>query len=164
MTGAQNAALKSAINANPTWAAFPLVGDGPNDLAVELNKVASPAFWVWRTDVSRSDLYNTVSDLNPVTSWDWTTYKSQSVAEQGAWREMFMGDRVDFSKANVRDGAEKIHGLASNNNKHCLAIGRRLAKFAEKILATGAGTTTTPGVMGFEGNISAQDVFTARAS
>lgn len=164
LTTAQLQALKAAIDADPTLSAQPLNSDGAFFIAAELNKVASPDFWVWNTKVSRADIYNSTSPDS--TTWSWTTYKAQSVTEQNAWVQMFMGDQADFSKANLRAGVAAIFtGSAQANAQqaHILAMGRRLAKRAEKALSIGTGSSVSPAVMGFEGNIGFQDVEAARA-
>ena len=75
---------------------------------------------------------------------------------------MFMGDRADFSKPNLRSGIAKIFGSGNANNTHCLAMGRRLAKRIEKLLAAGSGTSGSPSIMAAEGSITLQQVQAAR--
>lgn len=53
LTNQQLQTLKIAINANPTWAAYPMNGDGYYDLAQALSAQASPAFWVWSVGSTR---------------------------------------------------------------------------------------------------------------
>jgi hypothetical protein len=113
----------------------------------------------------KTAIYNSTSP--DATTWSWTTYKAQSVTEQNAWVQMFMGDQADFSKANLRAGVAAIFtGSAQANAQqaHVLAMGRRLAKRVEKALASGTGSTASPAVMSFEGTIGFQDVEAARAS
>lgn len=163
MTSAQLTALKAAIVADSALNAFPNNSDGNFEVARQLNLPAAPGYWVWRTEVSRSEIYNTTSDVP--SDWDWTIFKTQSVPEQGAWREMFMGDRADFSKPTLRLGIAKIFGAGNANNAHCLALGRRLAKRVEKVLkVAGTGTTADPATMGFEGSVDADTVGAARSS
>ena len=90
--------------------------------------------------------------------WEWDTYKTQSVTEQGTWREMFMFDTMDMSKANNRTGVTKIFqgtAAALAQQAHVLAIGRRKVSRFEKVFATGTGSTAAPGIMGLEGPITA---------
>lgn len=166
LTPAQQAILKADILNDATLNAFPNNSDGAVEIAKAYNQTATPAFWVWRTDVSRAEIYNTASP--DATFWNWTTYKNQGATEQNAWVQMFMGDRADFSKSNLRSGIAAIFtGSAQANAQrdHCLAMGRRIAKRIEKLLVSvGAGTTSDPGTMTFEGAISYQDVEVARNS
>lgn len=189
LSSAQLTALKADIAANTATVPYagstqikdvPNTDDGNIAIATWYSALASPSYWVWASNVTRSQLYNTTSDL--ATNWDWTTYRGQSVTEQGAWREMFMGDAVNFGQANIRAGIGKIFtGSAPQNAQrdHCLAVGRRVARRIEKLFAvvvssppanTGnnsgdaRGATTNPDVMGYEGTINLNDVAAARAS
>lgn len=164
MTPAQKATLKTAIQATPAANAFYVNGD-LTGLADFLNTNVAPAFWVWRPDVSRADIYALPNDL-PVSGaqtgfWNWTTYKNQAATEQNAWVQMFMGDQTNFAFDNVRAGVSAIFtgsAQATAQRDHVLAIGRRAASFAEKVLATGAGTTASPAVMSHTGPISSSEL------
>jgi hypothetical protein len=156
LTAGQKVTFKTAIQANGT--ANQLLIDGNLDgLSTFCNQPASPAFWVWRPTVSRSEIYNDTSVDGTI--WDWTVYKNQSVAEQGAWQQIFMGDHADFTKANLRAGIVAIFGgaPAAAQRTHILTIARRVATFAEKALATGTGSTASPATMGFEGFLTFND-------
>lgn len=163
LTVAQLTTLKAAILADPILASQPMSSDGATTIAISLNALAVPDYWVWRTAVSRSEIYNLTSPDG--TTWNWTTYKNQGVAEQNAWTQMFMGDVADFSKVNLRNGIGSIFtGSAQANAQtaHCLSMGRRLATRIEKLFAIGTGTPASPAIMTFEGLIGYQDVTTAR--
>lgn len=163
LTSAQLQALKANIAASSDLLVFPNNDDGNFAIAALYNLTAVPDFWVWRSDVTRSNIYNDTSPDS--TSWDWTIYKGQSVPEQGAWTQMFMGDRADFSKPNLRAGIAKIFGAGNANNAHCLSIGRRQARRIEKLLiAGGAGTPVAPATMAFEGLITPSQISDARNS
>lgn len=164
MTSAEKVILKAHIQATPALDAIYVDGNLVA-LADALNVTASPDYWVWRTDVTRSDIYNKPNGL-PVSGaqtgfWDWTTYKNQGVAEQNAWVQMFMGDIANFSQLNLREGIGKIFtGSAAANAQrdHCLAIGRRLASLTEEVFATGTGSTASPATMSFEGQVTVADL------
>lgn len=114
-------------------------------------------FTAWRTNVSRSEIYNKTSGEG--TMWSWTFYKNQSVVEQNAWVQMFMGDQADFSQDNLRAGIAVIFTAASAvNATHALATGKRLATRAERVFVSGIGTVATPGKFGWQGAITAQDI------
>src|SRR4051812_39957110 len=116
--------IKAAILADPTLSAKPNNSDGNFEIANAMNAAASPAYWVWRTNVSRSEIYNNTSDL--ATAWSWTVYKGQAAVEQNAWTQMFMGDQANFAQVNLRVGVAAIFTAgASVNRDHALAIGRR---------------------------------------
>lgn len=167
LTSQQLATVKADIAANQDLAS----AQGSDAVAELYNAEASPPYWVWRTDVSRADIYTSQNDLAVSGAqtgfWSWTTYKGQSVTEQNAWVQMFMGDRADFSKANLRAGVAAIFtgtAAATAQANHCLAIGRRKATRLEKLLATGTGSTASPAVMSFEGSVTGQEIDAAKGS
>lgn len=149
LTFEQRQTLKAAIQAAP--AANKMYVDGNlQGLADFYNAVASPAWKVWRTSVSRAEIYNQTSD--EATNWSWTFYKNQSAVEQNSWVQMFMGDSADFSRPNLRAGIVIIFtGASAVNATHALAIGKRSATVAEKLFSTGAGTVPSPATMTREG-------------
>lgn len=167
LTPQQLTTLRNAINADPVMgplAAQSNHDDGDVAIAAILNVTVSPDFFAWRSNVSRSDVYNS-SPVPEASSWDWTKYKNQSATEQNAWTQIFMGDQADFSKANVRAGIAAIFtGAASSQVTHCLAVGRRRTTLAEKVLSTGAGSTASPATMGAEGTITTDNVRDARSA
>lgn len=158
LTTAQKATLKTNILSitGPGSPAEMYTDGNLSGLADYYNVTASPDFWVWRTNVSRAEIYNTASPTGSF--WDWTTYKNQGASEQNAWTQMFMGDAADFSRQNLRDGIGKIFGAANAQTTHCLAMGRRLATRLEKVLATGTGSAASPAVMGAEGALRFDDL------
>jgi hypothetical protein len=151
------AILKADIIAKSA-AGQPLNGLGEDAIAVYYN--AASASIVWRTDVTRAEIYHQTS--NEGTTWNWTTYKSQSVTEQNAWTQMFMGDVANFSLPNLRAGVDAIFsgaGASAAQRAHVAAIAKRAARRVEA-LATNpiGGTMQTPSVLTFEGTVSAQDI------
>lgn len=162
MTSAQLATLKADIVADSTLNALPHTGDSALVIASVYDLLASPDYWVWRTVVTRADIYDTVDFEGG--SWDWTTYKNQSATEQNAWVQMFMGDKANFAQANVRAGVAAIFtgaGAPATQRAHCLSVGRRKATRFEKLFSTGAGSTAAPSVMALESPVSSQDVMIA---
>lgn len=168
---AQLASLKTYLNANHA-------GLFDEEAAAEMNKPASPAYYVWSSAVSRSQVYNLTGAGG--STWDWTTYKNQSVSEQNAWTQMFMGDVANFGQLNVRVGISKIFtGSAGANAQrdHCFAVGKRQATVAEKLYAAAVtsppansgndsgqavGNIANPALLVFEGRVTADDVSRAR--
>lgn len=180
LTPAQLATLKSHINASNDLNVYPNNSDGNFAIAALLNLSASPDYFVWRSSVTRQDVYNSVGDGS--SSWNWSTYKAQSVTEQNAWTQMFMGDQCNFGQLNNRVGVQTIFtGSAPQNAQrdHVLSVGRRKATRLEKLLAiavvsppantgnntgTARGSTTNPDVLGYEGSVDFNDVEAARNS
>jgi hypothetical protein len=179
LTAPQKATVKAAILSDNTLNALPNNSDGNYAIALALNAAASPAYWVWRTNISRSEIYNTTSDTG--STWSWTLYKGQAAVEQNAWVQMFMGDQANISQVNLRVGIAAIFTAgASAQRDHCLAVGRRTCNRIEKMLAAAVtsppantgndgvvgnrGKTTNPDVLTFEGNITGDDIEAARNS
>ena len=159
LTLPQLQALKAHLAADPVLDAIPRNSDGAFEVAAAMNLTASPEFWVWKSSVSRAFIYHETSPTG--SSWDWTTYKNQGATEQNAWVQMFMGDVANFSKPNLRAGVAAIFtgsGAATAQRDHILACGRRLATRAEKLFATGTGSTAVPATMAVEGNLSSNDI------
>lgn len=138
-------------------------------------KLTSVAYWVWKTNLTESEVYDTTSDVP--TTWSWSTYKAQAVPEQGAWSKMFMGGNTNFSHLNNRVGVDAIFGGPAPGNAqraHTLAVGRRLANNGEKLFAVAVasppantgndgvagnrGKVSNPDVMAFEGSIATADI------
>lgn len=181
LTSSQKSAIKALIVGDNALNSYPNNSDGNFEIAKLLNVEANPAYWVWKTNVSRSDIYNETSDTASV--WNWTTYKNQSATEQNAWTQMFLNDHANFSKVNLRSGVAAIFsGSAQANSQrdHIFATSRRKATVAEKTcavavtsppantgndgIANNRGLTTNPDVPTLEGNVSYVDVEEARNS
>lgn len=159
MTPAQLAALKAAIAAEtaPALVALRTVNNGgPDEQGIANWYNGASTTVCWRTNVTRSEIYHQTSAEG--TNWEWNTYKSQAVTEQNAWTQMFMGDQADFSLPGMRTGVEKIFGAANAQTVHIKAIAKRVATRAEKVFATGTGTTAAPAVFGWQGQVAAQAV------
>lgn len=184
LTAPQLTALKTAINNNPTWAAFPMTGDGYFDLAVQLNKEAAPNFWVWATDVNVNTLRAAIvwANLTPSEVPDGTqAWANRSLQCQG--KQFNIQNIVPFtgtlnaSDANLRNGLQDAlqnvrSGPGGTQQDAGWAAVRntlaRKAKYIEKILAdtTGGDGSTRPlsATLVFEGSISDADVMAARAA
>ena len=129
-----------------------------------LNATASPDFWVWRTSVSKHELVTQPSVDGTTFTWAGNGFITRSVGEQTCWSELFNSTlTTNPSLPNVRQAFSDIFsgtGNAAANRTHLLAAGRRKATLAEKLLATGTGSTASPATMGSgaEGEVSSQDV------
>lgn len=172
LTPTQLSAIKADIAADNTLNVFPNNSDGNSAIAAVYNVAASPSYWVWRTFLSDSDMYELMSP--DATSWSWTIYIQRSQAERDAWRQMVnMKGGINPSLANTRTAiADIFSGVAGAAQRtHLTSLGRRLASRVEKLLGLatvgGSGTrgsTANPDTMGFEGPITYQDIEQARNS
>ncbi len=163
LTTAQLATLKAAILADPLLDAQPNNTDGAFAIAAAFNLDAAPAFFVWRTAVPVDEIMQN--------GFDWTRVDNLTVGKARIWDWMMRTGSLNPAQANVRAGVLATFSVAADLATrlavftHC----QRLASRAEQLFATGAGTTTTeqgvgPAIMGFEGQLSYQDVDTARNS
>lgn len=155
LSDAQKATLKADILANP--ALTQEVSDRRDDLIRDYyNALASPTFTVWRTSVSRAEIYHQTSAES--TTWSWTIFKGQTQGEQGSWKEMFMGDRADMSLPNLRAGVENIFGVSNAQTTHIKAIGKRACNRVERLFVTGTGSLAAPGTLVVEGSLTQPEV------
>ena len=157
LNSTQLAALKTAINGNATWAAFPMNSDGYFNLAALLNQAAAPAFIVWKTNVPIGDVGKAFNgtELAGLTTANQT--RLQTIA-------LYLTDGVNPSLSDNRAFFDDVFsGAGGTNTRTALAaLWKRSATSAEKIFAAGTGTTGSPATLVFEGAVSASEVETAR--
>lgn len=128
-------------------------------IADAYNAPASPDFWVWKTMLLVKEVYEAASVDG--TTWSTPAYISRSVGERDAWRDVYaIPGAFNPSLPNARAGLADIFSGPSGAGQraHLLAIGRRLATRAERLLATGAGSTASPGTLTFEGKLFGRDI------
>lgn len=158
--------FKADILANTDPAVVSALAAGAdNAIAAWYNQDAVPAFVVWKTRVYKQDLYEMASPVGQV--WNWTFYVGLNPGEQGAWLELF-SDPGDGSMEmhphlpQVRSAWNEIFAgpqtSPANLRAHIESLSKRDATYAEKLFATGTGTTATPATMSFEGSVSSSDV------
>jgi hypothetical protein len=189
----QLSALKNHIAGNTTPILYagnmtpinelPNNADANIEIAKYYNGIASPDYWVWKPTITRSDVYHQTSPADTV--WDWATFKTQSVTEQTAWIQMFMGDAAPIGLLNFRAGCFAIFAGSNPQNaqrNHIFAVGKRLANRIERLFVapvsatgglspstnngndTGAarGSTANPDALGFAGTTNGNEVENAR--
>lgn len=159
LTTTQAQTLKAAIDANPTWAAFPNTSDGAFGLAILLNEEATPAYVVWRTSLGLSEITQN--------GFTWVEVDNLTVGKARIWEWMFDNETrsINPSKVNIRDGIIEVwRGTAAKLAVQAVVFShcKRNASEVEKILATGLGSDADPAVMSFEGTVSYADVQAAR--
>jgi hypothetical protein len=168
LTLTQLQALKTEITNDAALNAYPQNSDGAFAIADILNLTAAPDFWVWRTFVAKEEYVSGASVDGTNFSWTGTGFITRSVGERDAWRELFQNGSCNPSLPNVRQAFTDIFSggvaPAPANRTHLSAVSRRKATRAEQVLATGTGSTGSPGLLTFEGELTYQDVQDARAS
>tara|TARA_R110000868_G_scaffold269699_1_gene529103 strand:- start:345 stop:827 length:483 start_codon:yes stop_codon:yes gene_type:complete len=160
MTPAQRAALKAAILADPTLNAYPNTSDGNSDMCSQkLNVLATPAFIVWRGNVTISETGQSFNgtELSGMTTGNQT--RLQTIAQ-------YLAAGYNAAKSDVRAMFNDIWSGAGGvtTRANLLVLWKRSATLGEKILATGTGSDASPAALGFEGDLSYQDVTEARSS
>lgn len=180
LTPAQKQTLKAHFAANTTQlpfgggtatiaSVFGAASLGSGDallIAGHYSGLASPDFWAWRTLVEESEIYEQASV--DATFWSWTIYIARSQAERESWRQMVtMRGGLKPALANVRTGVGDIFSGAggANQRTHLLTVSRRKVTVAEKVFATGTGSTAVPGDLAIglngayaEGTLSGDEV------
>ena len=158
LTPAQQATLKTYIEANPTWMAYPHNSDGAFQIASDLQDDSNPVYTVWRTSVLEDEITGNTSAEG--TDWSWPDYIGLTVGEQGGYIRMFRAGSVDASKANVRQGFIDIFNGpgGADQRTHMAAISKRTANLLEELFATGTGSTASPGTMAVEGSVGYREI------
>lgn len=163
LTAQQQSAVKSDIAADPLLQGQPLNSDGSFAIAAAYNKIIAPTFFVWRSSAPVQDIM--------VNGFDWTQVDNLTVGKARIWEWMKDTGALNFSEPNVRAGVLAAFTGAGNlaMRTQIFGHGQRAATRLEKLLATGAGSTSSdqgvgPALMGFEGNVTYQDIDGARNS
>lgn len=162
LTTEQKTILKAEIDADPTLSAFPNTPDAAFEVAAALNLPASPTYFVWRVAVPISEIM--------ANGFDWLRVDNMSAGKARIWEFMVALGDINPSQPNVRAGViaafPAVADLAMRTAifSHCQEPATR----AEKLFATGAGTTTTdqgtgPAMRAFIGQITYEDVQAARS-
>lgn len=157
LTTAQKTILKAAIAAelDPVFVALRQAG-GTGQMAEWFNQPSTVV--VWRTSVPKDEI--------TMNGFDWTRLDNLSVGAARVWDGLFdnQGRTTNPSKPNVRAGIEAVwKGTAADLAVraavyvHC----KRFATRGEMLFATGFGTDAAPSVLGFESQITDQDVVRA---
>jgi hypothetical protein len=165
LTPEQQAIVVADIADDPVLSQLPQNSDGASAAAVAYNVLASPDYWVWRTAVTEDTLLNEVSPDGTTFNFQGNGFITRSAGEHATWARMFgIRGTINPSLPHVRGAlADILSGIgnAAANRTHCLAHGRRLASRIEHLLATGAGSTSTPATMGYEGPITWPEILEA---
>ena len=126
-----------------------------NDVCIANWLNASSSFIVWKTSVTATDVY---AD----TGFDFTLVDGLTVGKRDEWSNFIMKfGNFNPSKSNIRAGiADVWSGTAAKVavQTAILSLSKRESTNAEKVLATGTGTTISPGVLTFEGFIQVSEV------
>jgi len=179
-TPSQLVLIRAAIDADPALSSMPQTSSGADAIATALNATANPAFVVWQSSTSAQVIFDAVSwaNLTPADAPDGTTlWTNRALACQGKQfnlQTILAGrETISSNKASIRAGLQDALTSLPSGTGGVLRSGgwatvqtamQRNATRAEKALITsGAGTTGSPGNLGFEGQLSYVDIQDARA-
>lgn len=159
LTTGQLATLKAAIIADSTLNAIPNTADGNFAIAAAFNLPASPAFIVWKSNVS---ILATGAAFNG-TDWAGMTSANHTRLQTVA---QYLSAGYNAASADIRAMFNDIWSGAggTTTRANLLALWKRSATRAEKLFAMGTGSDASPAALTFEGNILPQDVTDARNS
>jgi len=157
LTPAQLVTLRADIDADPVFSVLPNNDDTSFAIAEAYNQTASPDWIVWRTNLSREELFDATV---------LTELISRSQGERDTYRTMLDQGVVSAAKASIRQAfADIFSGPAGATTRAQLtAVAKRTATRAEKLFSTGTGSDAAPATMSFEGSLSYHDVAQARAN
>ena len=154
LTEAQRTTLVADILANQDTADKYAIGD-LSSLAELYNAAAAPAFTVWRSVLTPEQARTAITGGDGLAQLDnLTAGKRDSLF----WT--FDGNTYP-ANADQRAAIVNLCGTQATLKAAILAAQKRLANRAEAIYATGTGTTAVPGLLGWEGQLSVNDVSTA---
>ena len=154
MTPEQLTTLKAALLADQALAQW--IIDYRDDLIRDYyNEPASPAYTVWRTNVTQDEIMQN--------GFDWVQVDNLSVGKARIWEWLFDNGSTSInpSKANVRAGIDEawkgtaaMLAVRAAIYVHC----KRAANRVERLFATGTGSDAVPGTLVFEGTLSTSDI------
>lgn len=157
LTDAQMQTLKTLAAADQVAATY-FDGNHDGELAAWFN-AADATYTVWRSNVTDGEI---LADAG----FDWTRVDNLTVGKSRIWEYLFKFGSINPSQPNVRSGIQATWvGTAADLAVQAVVLAKckRLASRAEKALASGLGTSASPSVMGFEGQISPGEASTIRS-
>lgn len=165
LTNAQLGTLKTYINSIPEWASLPMTNASGEIIREALNQLASPDWIVEKTQLSRHSILAETSIEGTTFTWTGGAYITRSQGERDAFREMFNSTgTVDPRLATIKAAfADIFSGTGGATNRtHITALSKRKATLGEKVLSTGTGSLASPAQLGWEGQLTVDDVVSAR--
>ena len=155
LTPAQIAILRPVVLAEPTLATARLTGDDAT-IAAWCNAQASPAFTVWKTNVSITAVGDKINGTELAGLSSLNTTRLQVVIQLSP-------SGINPALADRRQFFDDIFsGAGGTNTRVALAViwSRTVTRF-ERIYATGTGTTGSPGTLVVEGTLTPSTVSAA---
>lgn len=114
------------------------------------NQLRAPAFYVWRSSLSRHEILTGASDDGTTFAWAAGAYITRSQGERDAFREMFNSTgTVNPALPSIQAAFTDIFSGTggAGNRAHIVAMSRRALSRVERIFATGVGSKASPGTV-----------------
>ena len=184
-TPAQNLIVKNYVQADQVLSLLPPGGDSADQIRIELIKAASPAWYVFRTNMPKKEVQSVILYANMTSNQTipanntaealqiWIAKCLLAQSKQFNLQNLLLGTdepSIDFSLPGQRSAFQDcLTGLFTKNDGTVQAAGwgalqlliSRPATIVEKLLAKGTGTQVSPATMGFEGAITGDEIKTA---
>ncbi len=176
LTQAQLTTLKTAILAE-TDAGFVALRQANDEQGMATFYNAPSTFYVWRPITDASSILDAITwaNLTPADTADGTTsFTNRALACQAKQLNLQIllqgRDSLATGRTSVRQGlSDALLNVPAGPAGALLDAGwlgagkvkeaiSRLATRCERLFVTGTGSAGVPGVLGFEGNVSAQDI------
>lgn len=160
LTDAQIAVFSADIYANTDpYVVEQLAAGGHGGVLNWYNGLATPAYYVWKTNISTTDIFNAVV-------WSGTGgFISRSAGERDGFIALTARGNVDPSRANIRQALADIFsgvGQAAVDTRAAItAVSKRQATNIEKLFAVGSGTLASPSDLVVQGQLVVEDVVRA---
>ena len=112
---------------------------------------AASTFVVWKTRVSQDEIMQS-------STFDWTRVDNLTNGKARIWAYMFdnQSKAINPTNANIRLGIDATWVGTAADLAVRASVYEKCKKFAtnaEQVLSSGTGTTVSPGILSFEGNI-----------
>lgn len=147
-TQAQYTAIKTMIQSDAGN-----LSRSDTEIATWANEVATPAFSVWKLAMTPEDMREALV-TGAIQLDNLTAGKRDTL--------LFLAQgNINPSLAATRQAIDDLCGTQSTLKTALQSAEKRTATRAEKALATGTGTSVSPGSLGWEGTLSTQDVIDA---
>jgi hypothetical protein len=179
--------LKAAIMAETDEMFVAARTEGNNSLMAQFYAAdTNPAFYVWKTSASTDDIFDAIdwakltpSDVPSVadstqTAAAQTTRALICQAKQINLQILLQGrDRINATKLKIRQSlTDSLQNVPAGVAGAALDAGwlnvkgtmYRVVNKGERLFATGTGTAGVPGLAGWEGTLSSEDIRNALAS
>jgi hypothetical protein len=162
LTLAQCAVLSTDILTTNQSEFAQAVTDGNHPaIAAAYNANAAPDYWVWKTSLTKKEIVETTTE--DATSFSYTIHIGRSQGERDTWTTV-IPDPMNPSLLNLRQGFADIYSGAGGTAQraHLLAIARKRATRAQKLLLTPAGgspgSTGNPQTLVYAGAVDNFDI------